>query len=297
MFAINQQQMTRNVSVALLFTVGLSGISFADDLSDSQSAQTENSKDDTFTIMDDEAMSTYREQRRDVLVEALAHSKLSADQQELLANAMAKIYVGIPVSSYTHTTRFNSLQDEPIESTVTSTVSVAGHIQQENASYTQNLDADSPFTYFPPAPFLPETGKLLTESTSTAKFVFDFDLPVENDSEDDMLSELSEKMNWVIEITVNKTDHAPELVVIKLEKPVRKRFLFKLTTLSFELHYSFIESCSCFAVSELNTEMKGSAIIVGRMHESSEKIYTNITCEQPLQFLLPENKDSGFLQF
>ena len=286
-----------NIIFALLIISGWSTVSFADDLNDEQSPKTADSNGDTFKLMDIEAMNAYQEERRDKLIESLALSKLSTEHQELLANAMAKIYVGIPVSSYTHTIRANSRDHEPIDSSQTSVVSAAGHIKRENASDIQSLDADSPFIYFPPTPFTPETGKLIEESNSLAKFVFDFDLPMARESEGDMLSEMSEKMKWVIEITVNKTDHAPELVVLKLDKPVRKRFLFKLTTLRVEFHYSFIDSCSCFAVSRLSTEMKGSAIIVGRLDEISEKTYGDINCEQPLQYLLPEARKSGFLAF
>ena len=242
-------------------------------------------------------MNTYLDERRDELVESLAQSDLSADHIELVANAMAKVYVGVPVSSYTHTSRIHSSREDPIESTNTYHVRAAGHIQQEGIEYTNTLDSNAPFMYFPPVPFESETGKVLDESDSTTTFEFELGFSIDADGDDDMMSDLAEKMKWVFEITVNNAEQAPEHITVKLAKPVRKRFLFKLSTFQMKFDYTFIENCGCFAVSSMNMEMKGSAIIVGRLNESVELKNTDIRCEQPVQFLQPDKEEFNFISF
>lgn len=299
MHAMNHQRQPKTAYLSILFIIGFGIFSFADDVDDQQIPQTTDVDSDTFTLMEFEAMNVYRNSRRDALVESLALSNLSDEHQELISNAIAKIYVGIPVSSFKHTSRFESMQDETVVSTDTSHVSVDGHIQQENVSYKSSLNTNSPFMYFPPVPLVSETGKLLEESDSNATFEFDFNPSTEVEVEDVKRPDLTEtlKFDWAIEFTVSKAEQAPERITIKLRKPVRKRFRFKMTTFQMDFHYSFIESCGCFAVNRTSTEMKGSAIIVGSLNESTERTNTDINCEQPVQFLLPDTRESRFLVF
>jgi len=250
-----------------------------------------------FTLMDKQAMSVYRDERRTELIESLAQSKLTTEHQELIANAIAKIYVGIPVSSFTHHTKVLSAHNEPVESSNTSHVSVAGHIQQDDLEYTSRLDSNSPFMYFPPVPFVAETGKLLKESDSSVTFQFDFEFPMDSEDEDEMMSEFADQMKWTIEISISKASEAPERITIDLAKPIRKRFLFKMTTIQMDFHFKYIDGCDCFAMNRMNMEMKGSALFVGKLDESFELTFTDINCEQPVQFLLPETTDFSFLMF
>ena len=250
-----------------------------------------------FTLMDDGAMIVYRDERRAKLVKSLALSKLSSEHQELIANAMAKVYVGIPVSSYTFSTKFESSQDENSESTNTSHVRAAGHIQRGSLEVYHSLDTNSPFLYFPPVPFESDTGKLLKESDEVAQFEFDYDFPVEVTDEDGMMSDVAEKMRWVFEFTVDRVDQSPVRITVKLVKPVRKLFRFKLSKVQLDIEYAFVDGCDCFGVSRLKQQMEGSALIGGKLEESFELTNTDITCEQPVQYLLPEATDSSFVLF
>lgn len=250
-----------------------------------------------FTAMDEEAMKVYREERRTELVESLSLSNLSAEHQELIASAIAKIYVGIPVSSYTFSSKVESSQEEDEESSISYHVRPTGHIQRGNLEVYHSLDTNNPFMYFPPVPFVSETGKLIRESDSTATFQFDFEFPMDSEDEDEMMAEFADQMKWTVEITVSKASEAPERLTIDLAKPIRKRFLFKMTNIKMDFHYSYIDDCDCFAVSRMNMQMKGSALFVGKLDESVELTYTDISCEQPVQFLLPETTDSSFLMF
>ena len=297
MCTTNMRRSVNTAHLMILLVFGLATHNYADDVDDAQTLQITESEVEAFTVMDVTAMRAYRNERLETLADALTRSNLSAEHQGLVANAMAKVYVGVPVGSYTHTTRTHSSREDPTESTNTYHVRAAGHIQRDNLEYKRSLDNASPFLYFPPVPFVAESGKLLDKSDSSATFQFEFDLLMENEGEDDMMSDLTEKMKWLFEIRVNTVDQAPERLTVKLAKTVRQRFLFKLTKLQMDFDYTFIDSCGCYAVSKMSMQMKGSAIFVGRLDESAELSNTDISCEQPVQFLIPDELESSFLMF
>ena len=295
---INNRDTLKTAYLSILVVFGLGSLSYAQDEDDQTTPQPTDSNSVAFTLMDVEAMIAYRDERRDTLAESLAESNLSAEQQQLVANAVAKAYVGIPVSSYTQSTKILSSEDE--DSTENSSrvqVNVAGHTQREGASHTNRLDSNNPFFYFPAVPFVAESGQLLDESDSSATFEFDFDFPMDNAEEDEMMANLVKKMKWVFEISVSKADQTPERITMKLTKPVRKRFVFKMSTFQVDIHYSFIESCDCFAVTMMRTRIEASAIVAGRIEETVELTYSEIDCEPPKRFLLPEEPESSFLAF
>lgn len=303
MYVTNNQRSVKMASLLILLVFGFATHNYADEEGDPQppeppeSPQTTESDVEAFTVMDVAAMNTYRDERREELVESLAQSNLSAEHIELVANAMAKVYVGVPVSSYTHTSRTHSSREDPIESTNTYHVRAAGYIQREDLEYKNTLDSNAPFMYFPPVPFESETGRLLDETDSTSTFEFELGFSLDNEGDVDMMSDLADKMKWVFVIAVNNAEQAPEHITVKLAKPVRKRFLFKLSTFQMKFDYTFIESCGCFAVSRMNMEMKGSAIIIGRLNESVELTNTDISCEQPVLFLQPDKEEFNFISF
>ena len=151
--------------------------------------------------------------------------------------------------------------------------------------------------YFPAVPFVSESGKLLRESDSSATFVFDYYFPLFHDAEDEMFANLAKKMKWVFEISVSKADLNPERITVKLAKPVRKRFVITYRTIQMDFHYSYSESCGCVTVSEMKSLMQYSMAIVGTFEESSEETFSEIICEQPVQFLLPEQNENSFLSY
>ena len=292
-------------SIFLLLSLG--SFYYGEDESDQETLPSSDSNADAdeqeitnyvaFTAMDEEAMRVYREERRTELVESLSLSNLSAEHQELIASAIAKTYVGVPVSSFTFSSNVESSQEEDEESSITYHVRSTGHVQREDLEVYHSLDTNNPFMYFPPVPFVSETGKLLKESNSNATFQFDFEFPMDSEDEDEMMSEFADQMKWTVEITVSKVSEAPERLTISLAKPIRKRFLFKMTTIQMDFQFKYIDGCDCFAVSTMNMEMKGSALFVGKLDESVELTFTDISCEQPVRFLLPETTDSSFLMF
>lgn len=285
------------LGLALLFCV----LTFATTLANGEQTTEEIpvAAETPFTLMDtEEAISRYRSERHKKIAEGLASSSLSDEHRELLATAMSKMYLGIPVSSFTHMEREESSDlDEPSESTTNLIVSDDGRIQHANESIVYNLNSTSPFVSLPLLPFIPATGKVLSESDTEAIFIFDVDMKMMAEAEGDDSSGMLEKMKLVAELTVGKLDQSPTRFVLRLDKPLRKRFIFKLSKFRMELHYSYIESCSGYAVNQMSMEVNVSVIIAGKMHELMESTFTDIECAQPLRYLLPNEDESNFIQF
>ena len=302
-------------SCALACSVGVLG-------NEEQPTQTEDASVEPFTFLDSvETRNAFREERHEQAVEALATTSLSQEHQELLANAVGKMYLGIPVSSYTATERGESSdEDEPTESKNTWSIRETGQFHNANESTVQGLRAgaqNSPFHDLLGAEMLrDESLKVLNESDSEITFVLDMDMSIaeegseqeeshdetqaepENESEDVGLSDLEEfrqmgdmfgKGNFVSEITVDKLDESvASLVLMKLQKPLRRRFLFKITTLEMVFHFSYVESCDGYAVERQTFDMEGSALGAGKFFAASTLTFTDVACEKPVRYLLPD---------
>ncbi|MCY3884305.1 MAG: hypothetical protein OXG24_05240, partial [Gammaproteobacteria bacterium] len=95
------------------------------------------------------------------------------------------------------------------------------------------------------------------------------------------------KGKFVSEITVDKSDESVKsYVMLRLENTVRRRLLFKITSMVMDLHFSFIESCDGYAVHRSNFDMAGSALVVGKFAATETTTFTEIKCEQPLRYLV-----------
>lgn len=264
-----------------------------------QTHETLESENSQFSLLEtEEAINSYRDERRKQIIEGLSSSTLSSEHQELLASAMSKMYLGTPISSYTHSEREESPDEEPTESSFEYFVSEDGRIRHESerATFNLNLTSTNPFLYMPPLPFDASTGSVLEESVAETVFVFDFAMPMDDEDAAEFAG-LKDKMNWIAKVTVGKHDQSPKSLVLMLEKPVRKRFLFKLKTLSMEFEYTHVESCNGFAVNRMTMEMDASAIVVGKLYAFAESTFTDIECAQPLRYLLPEQAETNFYQF
>lgn len=293
----SRRQAKYTVSLAIFSCLLSLSTSLADE--EEQTAEDFGTSDVAFTRLDTvEAIEEFRNERRTIVANGLASSELSHVHLELLANAMSKMYLGIGVSSFTHTEREESSsdEDENTQSSARWTVTEEGRIQHEIEEISYSLHSASPFVPVHPLPFDPATGRVLDESISEVTFGFDVDMTLNSEAADEYAG-VAEKMKWVAEMTVNKIDQSPVSLVMNLSKPVRKRFLFKLTTLKMELHYSYIESCAGYAANRVAMEMKGSVIFAGKLHSVGESTFTDIKCQQPIIRLVPEPSESNFLMF
>ena len=243
-----------------------------------------------------EAIEEYRNERQTKVAEALAESKLSNEHKELLSMALTKMYLGIPLSSYTHSEREESSSEEDSESSAQWFINEDGQIHHASESIIYDLNSASPFVPLPTVPFEAETGRVVDESDSEVTFVFDMAMTMDAEADEEFAG-LAKQMRWIAEVVVGKHDQSPQRFVMKLEKPVRKRFLFKLKTFRMELHYSYIDGCDGYAVNRMVAEMDGSAIVVGKLYQFVESTFTDIACQQPLVRLLPDQNESNFFQF
>ncbi|MYD80963.1 MAG: hypothetical protein F4X44_10165 [Gammaproteobacteria bacterium] len=218
------------------------------------------------------------------------------------------------------TARAESSDDEPIERHETWMIRETGAFHSTSESINQGLKAgagNSPFQDLLAADmFRDESLRVLSESESEATFVLDLDMsPAEEgfeqwatkresdvqpesetgaENEPDaeemrLLGKFFGKGMFVQEISVSKLDESiTSFVVMKLAKPLRQRFLFKMTTLETKYYFSYIEGCDGYAVDKYTLDMKGSALGVGKFSSSVTTTFTDVVCEQPVRFLSPD---------
>lgn len=283
------------VSFVIFSCILICSSSFAE-VEEESSADSDTTSVDFSRLDTREAIEEYRNERQSKLAEALAESNLSEEHKQLLTKAMTEMYLGIPLSSYTHAEREESSSDGDSESSAQWFISEDGRIHHASESIIYDLNSASPFVSLPTVPFEAETGRVVDESDSEATFVFDMAMTMNAESDDEFAG-LAKQMRWIAEVVVGKLDQSPQSFVMKLEKPVRKRFLFKLSTFRMELHYSYAESCDGYAVNRMVAEMDGSAIVVGKLYQFVESTFTDIACQQPLVRLVPDEDESNFFQF
>ena len=282
----------------MLVVAGLSSCSQFNSANESHPDHAADSDGQHFTRMDVASMREYRDGRRAEFAESLSQSQLSKQHQELLATAMAKTYVGIPVSSYTETNQFVGVDKDVSEETENWKVTDTGYLQGETDSTNLDLRFTAPFFALPLSAYLPETGRLLEESDSKATFEFKIDIGKHDDTIANMIFSLSTNTAWIMQISTIKSTQSPESVILKIQPPTYDSPEPKLEALSLEVRYSYIDSCECFAVTSDSVEIElpeGYEEFVEPGLRSSTATYSNIVCDQPLQYLLPDLEQPLFL--
>lgn len=241
--------------------------------------------------MDDKAMGEYRDSRQIKFAGSLARSELSKEHQALLANSLAKLYVGVPVSSFSETYDDPKLSATDSEITENWRVTDVGYLQNDTDNSKFDLRLNPVFIALPTPSLIPETAQLLKESDIEATFVFQLEQQKERRNLYEVLFMLDSNSDWIMEITAVKNDQSPKSVVLKIEPPDFESSEPRLVAQSYEFHYSFVESCVCFAVNQIKAAMEApegyEELIVPGLR-STQSTYSNIKCEKPLQFLLPD---------
>ena len=279
--------------------------------------QEESAPTNEFTVLaTTEDRDEYRALQREAAVELLEPSSLSQEHKELLANALSKVYMGIPVGSYTRTVRVeDSTEEESEEHSSTWMVNESGvvHRDGEQVDYTlARAISNSPFQGSMAFAIDAEKIRLARETDTEATFVWEIDMSegakAMEETADSLDSEVAEdapmseadamravgglfgKGKFVGEITVDRSDESVKhYVMLRLENTVRRRLLFKITSMVMDHHFSFIEDCDGYAVRRSNFDMAGSALVVGNFTSTETTTFTDITCEQPLRYLeIPE---------
>lgn len=218
--------------------------------------------------------------------------KLNETHRDLLAKALSKVVSKVPISMFRTTTITEQTGEETEELTDIFEVIDNGFIVQENGgSRTYFADMTNPFTIdgdIPADDF--GKGRVLKENDSelTVRFVKDVDFPT-GESSVDFLKDLPflQKIQWAMELTIDKKDQTLKRFSSYLAKPIRKMFLFTLKTAKATYDFEFFEECGCVGVKERRVEVAGSLIFVGRVVHKSTETYSEIACEQPVQYLAP----------
>ena len=279
----------RNAFLVLLISVGWITYNYGEDENEAKVETLTNSKGETFTLMDLDAMVSYRTERKAELEESLELSNLSAEHQDLIANALAKAFVGIPLSSYSETSRQEHLKEETTESSDNWTIKEDGRMHHEVVPFFPGtLMTESPFVFLHPVPFLPETGTLLGSSTNEVTFEFEADSSKIDNVGESALADFPLQSSLMFEVIVDRNERAPKRITLKLRKPIRLPMIFAIKTVSLLYDYTFVENCECFAITRSKTHIDASMIFRGRVFISHESTYDNIVCDQPLRFLLPD---------
>lgn len=292
----------------IIVGIHIGSLGNAHDLDEGHSSLSTHAAEDSVPLMDVGRMYDYREERRVKLRTALTRSKLTAEQQAMVVNAMVKTFLGIPVASYTREMlEVNDLKGE-VKTTSEWRVIVDGYLRNNHSEvHESNYSVHGvrpfdylppfPFEYVPPVPMVAETGRLLRETEETAVFVFELIKPAGEGDEVHVLDKLRAKMNWLMEVQVNKADQSPKYVAIKLETPVRGLFRYNIKSFILEFHYSFVESCGTYAISKLKESVKGSSRHpeIGWLIGTQEVTFSNIICEKPVRFLLPATEETSLI--
>ncbi|MXZ44581.1 MAG: hypothetical protein F4Z01_06380 [Gammaproteobacteria bacterium] len=248
-----------------------------------------------FSILSQSEAEEYQKERLEEFKRELQISELSDTHQDLLAHALSTTFKGIPISTFQQVKASEGLHGEPWESTETLVVEDTGRVQDMKFK-SRSLSVtglDTPFSYREGVPVQPESGRVLDETDSEISFRFDVDL-------DYIFSDLrgsplqfpegliqEERIDFVMDITINKEDRYLKRSSLHLAKPLRKMFVFSLKTLEITLDYEFVKECGCSVIHTASYHTDGSIILGGRMFSKRTVTYSDVYCEQPMRYVLP----------
>lgn len=248
-----------------------------------------------YRILNQTEAEKYEKERLEEFKSELEVSELSDTHQDLLAHALSTTFKGIPISTFLQVQAGEGLHGEPWESTETLVVEDTGRVQDMKfKSRSFSLTGfDTPFSYREGVPVQPESGRVLDETDSEISFRFDVDV-------DYLFSDLrgspfqfpegfiqEERIDFVIDLTVNKEDRYLKRSSLHLAKPLRKMFVFSLKTLEITLDYEFVKECGCSVINTASFHTDGSIVLGGRMSSKRTVTYSEVYCEQPMRYVLP----------
>lgn len=256
-----------------------------------------------YATFDVESKNEYRMTRYNDVVSGLNQTSFAKEHQELLAQALSKLYVGIPVCSYVSSHEVQGdLFEESSESgkwKVTRKLGqrFAGELPDGWISHSKPLRSPmSPFVYIPAIPFSLAEGSVAAETSKGVTFSFPLDtLLFAHARANRWIRWLADQADWVIEISVDKERQAPRTMKFRLLEPVRKRMQYSFNSVDVTMTYSYIENCKFHAMTSLTVRIEGTAAFRGKFVEEMKDSYIDIECESPLEYLHPYTPQTNFL--
>lgn len=291
------------VGVLVLFAVSGQNLSPQQDFA----APIATEKQRWFATMDTQRKEEYQEERyRDILA-GLSETSFKAANQELLAQALSKTYVGVPVCTYVYSHEsqgelFKDVDDVGDLSmsgqwTVLSrgTQDFRSEMPEGFQFRTKPLSNPmSPFVYIPAIPFSLSDGRVLKETPSLMTFSFPLDTLLFKHSHR-RIEWLAKQADWVVEFTVDKERQAPNTLKFRLSEPVKKPMRHSFNAVDINMKFNYLENCEFYARTSLTVRIEGSAITQGKFVEEMSDSYTDIECERPLVYLRPHKPRVSFL--
>lgn len=248
-----------------------------------------------FSILSPSEAEQYQKERLEEFKSELEVSDLSTTHQDLLAQALSDTFKGIPISTFQLDQVIESEFGDPREISETLVVEDTARVQDmkfKSRSFSVT-GFDTPFSYREGVPVLPESGRVLEETESKISFRFDVDV-------DYLFSDFrgspfhfpegfiqEERIDFVMDITINKEDRYLKRSSLHLTKPLRKLFMFSIKTLEITLDYEFVKECGCPGISTASFHTDGSIVLGGRMFSKRTVTFSEVYCEQPMRYVLP----------
>ena len=239
----------------------------------------------------------YRDDRYHNFQESLSEAQLSKQHQDLIARALSKTYSGIPLCSFSFTLDARGDKAFPNEDEAVWTVSASGGTERENNDDRRHY-RDAPISYVPNNPFDLAQGTVVAENQSSVKFRFPMTPRLKAPNLHSDAVRVLRKVDWVAELTVDIKQKAPISLLLTLASDDGRAQapLVNVDVARVEFLYKYNDSCQFYEVFSKLRLFKGSSLFSGDFLDKTIKTFTNVRCEQPVVFLLPEKKELEFIE-
>ena len=253
-------------------------------------------KEVTFTIMSETERQSYQLEQAKTLKEELASSRLDAEHQHLIAEALSIFYGGVPVGSYREDSVTKSTKTKEFLETFRS-ISILdnGFVKVEGSNDRPLRWFGTPYDHIiiPLSSWDLSTGRVISKRKSQITFRFDEFTQSSREGEEfdeayETISDFLCGMELVAEITIDKNSRNVFSYSDHLLRSFGKMFVFRVRKFDDVKDYQFVEDCGCMVISNETAEVGASAIFAGRFDEQVNTTYTEMKFEKPLRFVLPD---------
>ncbi len=248
----------------------------------------------TFTVAE---IQQYRDDRYHMFQESLSEAQLSEEHRDLIASALSKTYTGIPLCSFTFALDARGDKALPSEEEAVWIVTESG-VTEQAGNEDQRHYRDSPISYVPNNPFDLAQGSVVSESKSLVKFRFPLTPRLIAPNLHSDAVRVLRKVDWVADLTVDPEQQAPISLLLTLASDDGRAQapLVNIDVARVEFLYKYNDSCQFYEVFSKMRLFKGSSLFSGDFLDKTIKTFTNVECEQPVAFLLPEKKELEFIE-
>lgn len=255
--------------------------------SDSALTNVEPDPSNEFITLNELEVRLRESERYDQFKALLKMSSFTPKHQDLIAQALSKSAMGVPVSTYRQKSLTEGTDMDPTEITRTYTVVDRG-IVEDDESRSRSLEwTTTPFSNIAYVPLDAESGQILEENDEEITIRFDVDIEIPDEEEmPEFFTAIIKDLKLVVDFKLDKQNRSLQTASFHLLEPIRKLFLFTFKKFKITPNYEFNEECSCMVVNTMNVEMNGSALIFGRFYMREEVAYSDIQCEKPIRYLI-----------